>query len=517
MGYNDGLGWSDYLAAGLTALHPAFGAGYQMLDNAQAGQDLKRIDNATDYNTLQQILQQSPVSTASNYDALHRAALARKSIIDTAGAQPVVDILSQMGAEGNSYDPNFSGKEWVEGMMTTPALGGKLTSQQYGALRGPQGINGNPLIPQALQGAELQAQKMGNLYRAADDVNSDRFNPGTITEFLSPTGLGALTTGDKGTGGASLADKLISLKKQSEEGQNSANLQKFLNAVGAGNLADSPALNAIYAAAPRGIKASDIETITKNTNIAPTVSYHDIGGPGNTVQLAGFDSRGKQVGTFGLPTDKRPVSVVRVSPELPTQTAMKTFGERTINDLAKGAEEMRKLATENENWVEMKVLASRNPNTGFGADTRMKAQKIYQWATGKDPAGLTDAQVMNGLNTVIAGKAARQGDSNPTQQQIENYRKAYPGISTTQAANLYMLDKVTASNSRQIREHNERAAKIATWPGAEGFGAITAEQHTVKDPAAQGASPVKEYAIGTKASNPKTGKTVTYRGKGVWK
>ena len=310
MGYNDGLGLTDWLAAIGTAVHPAIGAAYQMVDNAQTGQALKQIDKANDYQTLQQILQNAPVSTAANYDSLHKAALTRKGLLDAAGAQPVADILSRMGAEGNSYDPNFTGQEWVQGMMTTPALGGVLDDKQYTALRASQGLNGNQLIPQALQGAELNAQKMGNLYRAADDVNADKFNPGTITEFLSPTGLGALTSGDKGTGGASLADKLIALKKQSEEGRGATNLQAFLNAVGQGNLGDSPALNALYSGAPRGVKPADIDAIAKTTNITPTVSYHDIGGPGNTVQLAGFDTRGKKVGEYGVPTDKRPKTTV---------------------------------------------------------------------------------------------------------------------------------------------------------------------------------------------------------------
>jgi len=179
---------------------------------------------------------------------------------------------------------------------------------------------------------------------------------------------------------------------------------------------------------------------------------------------------------------KAPITNVTVNGETATSAALKAFGPHVVTDLSKGYENATKAMDDNKTLdVIKKIVQAGNVKTGLGAETRMQAERALTAIGGKVPKGLTDAQILKSLNTQLAAKAARQGDPNPTQQQVAAMRAAYPGLSQEAATNLALVEIMQAPNKRTIDNHNIKVKGVRTWKGGGDLAPMMEGQYLVND------------------------------------
>lgn len=302
----------------------------------------------------------------------------------TPEATALAKKLSDMQASGNSFDPNFTGQEWVRGMATTPALGGVMTEDQYDAQTGalPSGkkmvtVQGNnPVIARLLTLAEQQAQQKSVGANVANDILNMR-NPDPIKLMEYQTGLGAIGTGEKGTGGSSNLDKIMALAKQTDEAKKVANIQQFLNAVGNANLADNEKLNALYKAAQYGMKPDDLKTVGENIGAVPKFDLVEFGAGGQNTIKGAFDPRtGKATNTIGEVMEPKPQNQVNVINNLPAQeTAFaKGVGDANAKQYA-GAIEQKQASEKAIATINDYLDATKKTYSGVGSYAQYLAAK----------------------------------------------------------------------------------------------------------------------------------------------
>lgn len=215
------MAWFDKFAYQVA---PYFG--YAGKGIADAIQDTRLTAAANAYNAAPDLARFADIKTPEDiYSPEHLATLEKVRQVNLGRLQqqeaaPIAKALQQFAAEGNDADPNFTGAEWVKGMMTTPALGGRISEADYDTMKAgsiPASKRGdlplsafaaNPVAADLIQGAEKFAQNKGTVARVfADRTGANPMDLAALTmdknlagNFKDTTsGLDQFSTMDKRT------------------------------------------------------------------------------------------------------------------------------------------------------------------------------------------------------------------------------------------------------------------------------------------------------------------------------
>src|SRR6185369_337020 len=135
-------------------------------------------------------------------------------IAKTKEAMPVLSRIEDFKSRGWGSDPNFSGQEWTQGLLTTPAFNptGTVTPN-------PQ----NPIAVKSVADFAKNAQSEADLTNVGNSILSGQTpQPSTLARFLAEGG-------DKST---NMAKTLTDLAKQNTDFKRAQGTRTWINAAG---------------------------------------------------------------------------------------------------------------------------------------------------------------------------------------------------------------------------------------------------------------------------------------------
>jgi hypothetical protein len=433
---------------------------YNLLQNKYTNESLDNLAKAKTVQDLEQFQPDSKLFIPPEHQlALYKIRNAKMQ--DLYGQAPDVQKLQQF-----ANDRQFSDLPSRDMLATSDPLG---TTEKVNGQWQARDMSQNPVYRNQLAAFQKQNADIGTLTRGNMAVLGDTSPLGqekslamAESQLLDPAHLAARTGQQaesiKVADAQTLKNGLTNFSNdlaafaQTPDGKDFRKLSTFATFSAAKNQVPAPVVSEMLKGFLQGaVKYDTVESGTGQPGQKQRVAVDPFNPTAPVIPIGGVEQAYEPKGTTIYTGDSA------------TGAALKAAGTKRVENIYK-SKDSAMLAVDNDAALDTikSIIASGKVRTGLGAETTMELKRAIT-LLGGNPSGIPEAQLIQSANTLLASKAARQGDSNPTQMQINQMKKAFPGIGQEEATNLAMIENMKRTNKRIIDAHNNSIEDVRTW------------------------------------------------------